>query len=76
MSKIINKTYQFRIYPTGAQERALLEHFGATRWAFNRFLNERIEHYNLTKKSLTSNVSRYPIKKKLGFSGELILLII
>jgi len=43
--KTIYKSYNFRIFPTEEQEILLTKHFGACRFAFNYFLNERKEKY-------------------------------
>ena len=49
--KVINKTYQFRIYPNKEQEVLLNKHFGCSRFVYNYFLNERKEQYQKDKKS-------------------------
>jgi putative transposase len=43
--KKIYKSYKFRIYPNSEQEILLVKHFGACRFVYNRFLNERKEKY-------------------------------
>ncbi len=50
--KLIHKSYKFRIYPTKEQESLLSKHFGHCRFVFNRFLNERKEHFLNEKTSL------------------------
>ena len=47
----INRTYEFRLYPTNAQTELLAKHFGCTRFVYNYFLNQRQEQYKLTGKS-------------------------
>ena len=47
----IHRTYKFRLYPNKAQTELLAKHFGCTRFVYNYFLNQRIEQYNLIKKS-------------------------
>lgn len=49
--QVINKTYQFRIYPNKEQEVLLNKHFGCSRFVYNYFLNERKEQYQNDKKS-------------------------
>ncbi len=49
--KVINKTYQFRIFPNKEQEVLLSKHFGCSRFVYNYFLNERKEQYQKDKKS-------------------------
>lgn len=48
---MINKTYEFRLFPTKEQEVLLNQHFGHSRWVYNHFLNERKEQYQADKKS-------------------------
>lgn len=48
----VQKSYQFAIRPTKEQEALLNKHMGCVRFAYNHFLNERIEQY---KKSKTSD---------------------
>lgn len=43
--KTIYKSYNFRIFPTEKQKILLVKHFGACRFIFNYFLNERKEKY-------------------------------
>ena len=43
--KIVHKSYKFRIEPTSEQIVLLSKHFGACRFVFNKFLNERKEKY-------------------------------
>lgn len=49
--KVVNKVYKFRIYPNKEQEILLSKHFGASRFIYNHFLNERKEQYQKDKKS-------------------------
>ena len=49
--KIIYKTYRFELKPTQEQKVLLNKHFGATRYVYNYFLNERKEQYQANKKS-------------------------
>jgi putative transposase len=48
----INKTFKYRIYPTKEQEILLAKHFGAKRFVFNYFLDQRKKTYLESKKSL------------------------
>ena len=50
--KIVHKSYKFRIEPTSEQIVLLSKHFGACRFVFNKFLNERKEKYLNEKTSL------------------------
>jgi putative transposase len=49
--KTIHRTYRFAIIPNQEQQILLSKHFGCVRWAYNHFLNERKEQYELSKKS-------------------------
>ena len=48
----INKTFRYRIYPTEDQKVLLAKHFGAKRFVYNFFLDERKKTYLESKKSL------------------------
>lgn len=50
--KLIHKSYKFRISPNKKQVELLSKHFGACRFVFNRYLNNRKETYLKEKKSL------------------------
>jgi putative transposase len=49
----VNKTFKYRLYPTKEQEVLLARHFGARRFIFNRFLDQRKTAYLEAKKSLS-----------------------
>ena len=48
----INKAYKYRIYPTKEQEILFSKHFGAKRFVWNYFLNERKNAYLQNNKTL------------------------
>lgn len=48
----VTKTFKFRAYPTQEQQTILAKHFGAKRFVFNHFLNERKSLYIENKKTL------------------------
>ncbi len=48
----INKTFRYRIYPNKKQEILLAKHFGAKRFVYNYFLDQRKKTYLESKKSL------------------------
>jgi putative transposase len=48
----VQKAFKYRIYPTESQRDFLARQFGAVRYVFNYFLNQRKEEYLLNKKSL------------------------
>lgn len=49
VNMIINKAYEFRLYPTKQQEDLLAQHFGSCRFTYNHFLRERIDFYAANK---------------------------
>lgn len=48
----VEKSYEYRIYPSQKQALLLARTFGCSRWVFNRFLEEKIKAYNETGQSL------------------------
>lgn len=49
--KTIYKTYKFKLEPTEEQKQLLAKHFGAVRFVYNYFLNERKRQYDENHKS-------------------------
>lgn len=49
------KAFKFRINPEKDQIELLLKHFGCTRFLYNRFLEEKIEHYKNNGTTLNYN---------------------
>ena len=64
--KTIFKSFKFRIDPTNEQKDLISKHFGACRFVFNRYLNNRKETYLEEKKSLNyyDNANDLTILKK------------
>ena len=64
--KTIKKTFKYRIYPTREQEVLLAKHFGAKRFVWNYFLNERKNSYldNNTSLNYYDNASSLTKLKK------------
>jgi len=62
----ISKTFKYRIYPTEDQQILLAKHFGAKRFVYNFFLNERKKTYLESKTSLNyyDNAKELTILKK------------
>ena len=63
----INKAFKYRIYPNKAQAEIFAKHFGCTRFVYNHFLRQRIDHYNQAGKGLTyynNAVSLVQLKKQ------------
>ncbi|MBT9167436.1 MAG: hypothetical protein DDT19_00774 [Syntrophomonadaceae bacterium] len=42
---LLNKAYNFRIYPNDKQIEPLAQHFGSCRFVYNHFLRQRIDFY-------------------------------
>ena len=53
------KAYKYRIYPDAEQMQFFAKCFGCVRFVYNRMLSDRIEHYNLTGKSLNNTPAQY-----------------
>ncbi len=53
------KAYEYRIYPDAEQMQFFAKCFGCVRFVYNRMLSDRIEHYNLTGKSLNNTPAQY-----------------
>jgi putative transposase len=53
--KTIYYSYKIRLCPTNEQKIKFAQHFGAVRWVYNYFLNQRKEYYQENKKSLNYN---------------------
>lgn len=51
MTRLVNKSYVFRIYPTKEQEDLINKTFGCCRYVHNYFLAKSIEDYRTTGKS-------------------------
>jgi putative transposase len=49
------RAYQYRFYPTKEQEQILARTFGCVRYVYNWALRLRIETYNASKRSLSTN---------------------
>jgi len=64
--KVIHKSYKFKIAPENEQKELLAKHFGACRFVFNRYLNNRKETYLEERKSLNyyDNANDLTVLKK------------
>lgn len=66
-------SYQFRIYPNASQRQSLIDHFGCTRWVFNRYLSEAHDCYEATGKTMRCNdfiVRLVMLKKEFSWLKE------
>jgi putative transposase len=52
---IIQRGYEYRIYPTAEQEARFEHHFGCGRWVWNYSLEQRQQHYRQTGMGLSYN---------------------
>jgi putative transposase len=59
----MNKTFEYRLYPTDEQKVLLAKHFGSVRWLYNYALSKKVEHFTQTGKTL----SVYELKKDIPF---------
>lgn len=50
---LIKRAYKYRIYPNTEQQERLAYQFGASRFTYNYFLRQRIDHYASTGEGLT-----------------------
>ena len=50
---MINRAYQFRLYPTNEQKELINKIFGCTRLVYNYYLNKKQELYKQEKKTLS-----------------------
>lgn len=62
---IINKSYNFRIYPTETQAKTLTNHFGQTRFVYNFFLRKRIDFYEANKNNEKIGLNYFDTAKML-----------
>ncbi len=56
---IVNKTFKYRMYPTKEQEKFFAQTFGCCRFIYNKMLEDRIKHYELTGETLKNYPSQY-----------------
>ena len=59
----MNKAYKFRLYPNATQRELLEQHFGAVRFIYNYFLEQKIKAYKETKKTIPWNLQSNEIPK-------------
>ena len=64
----MNKAYKFRIYPNKEQDILLTKTFGCVRFIYNRMLDDKIKHYEKTKKKLNNTPAQY--KKEFEWLKE------
>lgn len=55
----MNKAYIFRLYPNSEQKTMLAKTFGCVRFIYNKMLQDRIDYYKETGKSLNNTPAQY-----------------
>lgn len=53
------KAYKYRIYPNEEQKEFFTKTFGCVRFIYNKMLNDKIEHYKETGKTLKNTPAQY-----------------
>lgn len=53
------KAYKYRLYPTKEQEEYFSKCFGCSRFIYNKMLEDKIKHYETTKKTLNNTPAQY-----------------
>ena len=64
--RAMDKTFEYRIYPSAEQEALLQKTFGCCRWVYNRVLAMRRDEYARTGKSrhINSYITQIPAWKR------------
>lgn len=65
MIKTINKSFQYRLYPTAEQEKILASYFGQVRFVYNYFLRKRIDYYLANKGKKKQSLNYHDTAKML-----------
>ena len=55
----MNRAYVFRLYPNAEQRVMLAKTFGCVRFIYNKMLQDRIDYYKKTGKSLNNTPAQY-----------------
>ena len=55
----MNKAYKFRIYPNSEQQVLFGKTFGCVRFIYNKMLEDKITHYETTKRNLKTTPAQY-----------------
>ena len=53
------KAYKYRLYPTESQKEYFANCFGCSRFIYNKMLEDKIKHYETTKKTLNNTPAQY-----------------
>jgi putative transposase len=62
---LMNKAYNFRIYPSNEQKELFAQHFGSCRFVYNYFLRQRIDFYASNKGKEKQGLTYYDTAKML-----------
>jgi putative transposase len=74
MPQTARKAYQYRLYPTPAQEKALVGQLEACRSLYNAALTERREAYRMHHKSISYREQSAQLKEIRTFDTEVALV--
>ena len=66
----MNKAIKYRLYPTKKQEEMFAKTFGCCRKIWNLMLNDKIEHYKLTKEMLQTTPAQYKKQEEYKYLKE------
>lgn len=66
----MNKAIKYRLYPTTEQEELFAKTFGCCRKIWNLMLNDKIEHYRLTKEMLQNTPAQYKKQEEYKYLKE------
>jgi len=61
----VNKSHEFRLYPTDSQKEFLAQHFGSCRFVYNHFLRQRIDFYAANKGKKKQGLNYFDTNKML-----------
>lgn len=66
----MNKAIKYRLYPTKKQKEMFAKTFGCCRKIWNLMLNDKIEHYKLTKEMLQTTPAQYKKQEEYKYLKE------
>ena len=56
---LMNRAYKFRLYPNEEQRIMFAKTFGCVRFIYNKMLEDKIKHYEVTKQKLNNTPAQY-----------------
>lgn len=66
----MNKAIKYRLYPTTEQKEMFAKTFGCCRKVWNLMLNDKIEHYRVTKEMLQTTPAQYKKQEEYKYLKE------